>query len=159
MTAQKVIRRAILELIPGIFLVGFIVSCATTPPVMDKSRLEKNVWFAVNLAGHAVKEENDLTLRFSGTEVVNGDTTCSEFFVPVRITENVIAFGAFSVTERTCESPVENIDNVYFATLKKVRTWEIDVDTLRLKNGDGATLIEFHGRDWPPIRVYSAGDP
>ena len=153
MAAWKVIRKAILSLAPGIFFVGYIASCATTPPSIDKSSLEKNVWFAVRLQGRAVKEEADLTLRFSGTEVVNGDAACNKFFAPVKITAHAISFGLISATERLCESPVKNIDKVYFAVLKKVRIWEIDADTLLLKNGDGMTLIEFHGRDWRPIRV------
>jgi heat shock protein HslJ len=153
---RKNIRKAIFGLIPGMFCAGIIASCATTPPSLDESRLEEKVWLVVGLDGREVKEEKNLTLRFSGSDVVNGDAACNEFFAPVRITGQLIAFGSISVTERSCDTLVINIDEVYFATLKKVRSWKIDENKLFLKNGAGTTLIEFSGKEWQPVKVSTA---
>ncbi len=144
MNITPVLRKTNTWLCLGILCVAWLASCATTPASIDKSRLQGAEWLVVELEGRDIDQESGLTLRFSGASDVKGSAACNEFSAPVEIARNVIAFGPVAVTERSCESLIKNIDKVYFAALKKVRTWQIDADTLRLKNGDGVILVRFH---------------
>lgn len=123
-----------------------ITACDISRKSTDASRLEEKEWIAVYLEALSLTVEDNVSLRFTGLDESNGTVICSDFFAPVSISEQLIAFGKVSSDDRICGSRVVDIEELYFGALKKTRSWQIDEDVLRLKDGGGTTLVRFRGQ-------------
>jgi heat shock protein HslJ len=143
-------HKALPKLILGVILASLIASCATTPPSIDQSRLQAREWSAVSVYSRDIKEEANLTLSFLPSYSVDGEAGCNEFSAPVSIRDNVMSFGLISSSERVCQSSAHTFGPIYFAAMKNVRTWDMNADTLYLRNGTGTILIKMNGKDRQP---------
>lgn len=121
---------------------GMLCACAAAP-TNDEAGLERSEWLAVEVSGKTADDRTNSTLRFPDEGTVEGNSACNQFNATVKIDGNTISLGPITATERRCGLPDDDLEKAYLAALGEAKTWEIDINTLRLMDAGGKMLIRF----------------
>ena len=100
---------------------------------------ELSVWQPL-LAGTAI------TAKFDG-EQVTGNAGCNEYSAPYSLSEETIAIGELTVTDKTCADPegVMDQESMYLSMLPTATVLGDTARSVEMTTGDGEPLFIFHG--------------
>ncbi len=86
----------------------------------------------------------NVTLTFGTDGTVSGTGGCNTYSGPFTTSgADQITIGPLAATEMACPEPAMEIEQMYFAALDNVATYQIDGTTLTLRDADGATQAAF----------------
>jgi len=74
---------------------------------------------------------------------VDGTGGCNLYSGPYQVDGNELTIGLLISTRRACEPPILNQETAYFRDLQSAGSYEIDANTLTLKDGSGTTVLQF----------------
>ena len=85
-----------------------------------------------------------VTATFGADGTISGSGGCNTYSGPYTTSgTDQITIGALASTEMACPEPAMEIEQMYFAALGTVATYQIDGTTLTLRDADGATQASF----------------
>jgi heat shock protein HslJ len=113
------------------------------------SSLAGTSWQAtgINNGKEAVVSEagtEQVTATFGADGTISGSGGCNTYSGPYTTSgTDQITIGAVASTKMACPEPAMQIEQMYFAALGTVATYQIDGTTLTLRDADGATQASF----------------
>lgn len=123
-------------------------SCGLFKKSSDRQnpQLRGTSWVLVSITGFELeKTENPLTLIFSDSNRVGGNSGCNSFGGEYTIKENVkISFGPMMATKRAC-MPGMQTENQYFNVLRSVDNYVVQNNQLILKKGKNVWAVFSRG--------------
>jgi heat shock protein HslJ len=85
-----------------------------------------------------------VTAAFGADGTLSGSGGCNTYTGSYTTAgSDEITIGALAATEMACEEPAMQIEQQYFAALGNVTTYQIDGNTLTLRDANGATQVAF----------------
>jgi len=93
----------------------------------------------VGLAG-----TEQVTAAFSADGTVSGSGGCNTYNAPYKTpAPGQITFGAVASTMKACPDPVMQVEQQFFTALGKATNYQIDGNTLTLRDAGGAMQVVF----------------
>lgn len=100
-------------------------------------------WWVEDIAGGGVVDRSRTTIGFPEDQRVAGNTGCNNYTGSISIIADRMTFGTLAGTSRACVPAIGNQEVKFYATVNKVKNWEVtdSGSILHLRNGEGETII------------------
>ncbi len=115
---------------------------APPPFEIDGKELIAGEWRIEEVGGQQVREDINATLSFGEDGAFSG-RLCNSFRGAYTLDGASISFGKAAATLMACPEPQATHERALFVAFEQARTWRTgqDGETLRVRDGDGRTLI------------------
>ncbi|HKT38977.1 MAG TPA: META domain-containing protein [Ktedonobacterales bacterium] len=84
----------------------------------------------------------EVTLTFQDG-AAGGKSACNRYRSSVTIGDGTLKFGMVMGTRMACPPPLMEIESIFLRMLESVTAWQINDDTLEMRNGAGQILLSF----------------
>ena len=123
-------------------LAVLLVGCGTSPT--NSSSLQGARWVLVTLEGKSPLTGTAPSAGFSADQI-SGSAGCNTYFGTYEVSGSEFSISDLAVTEMWCMEPEGVMDQEmdYLAALSSVATYEINRDTLTLRDTQGLQLLIF----------------
>ena len=121
-----------------------IISLAACQPGAPPLSLADTAWILTKLNGSAPLEGTSVSARFEADGKVSGSDGCNRYTTTYTIDGNKIKFGEGAAsTLMACPQPIMEQASAYMRALQSAVTYEINTDTLILRDANGVTVAAF----------------
>jgi heat shock protein HslJ len=106
-------------------------------------RLVGASWSLAMLQGAPVMPDSTITARFNADGAVSGSSGCNRYRAAYQIDGASMTIGAAAGTLMACPPPLMEQERAYLSALQATVAFEINADTLTLKDQAGAAVARF----------------
>jgi heat shock protein HslJ len=75
---------------------------------------------------------------------VNGTGGCNLYSGSYQLDGDKLSIGLLISTQRACEPPILDQETAYYRDLQSAGSYQIDTNTLTIRDGSGTTVLDFH---------------
>jgi heat shock protein HslJ len=103
--------------------------------------LDGTEWGLFEMNGEAIPEDMEITIAFSEGQI-NGQSACNRYFAGYTQEGNTLTFDQAGSSNMFCEGLMD-FEGEYLLALSEVKSFEVNDDTLSLKNESGEATLVF----------------
>lgn len=128
-------------------MVAMLMALVLVSACAPKTNLIDTKWQLIDLPGQTIPTDVTVTLNL-GPDSIGGSDGCNSYGGSYTADESTIQFGEdIFHTEMYCSDEIQTISTAYYSALVKSVTYEMDEESLILKDVNGIILAEFAKSD------------
>lgn len=103
--------------------------------------LDGTEWGLFEMNGEAIPEDVEITIAFSEGQI-SGQSACNRYFAGYTQEGTTLTFGQVGSSNMYCEGLMD-YEADYLQALSEVKSFELNDDTMTLKNESGEAILVF----------------
>ncbi|WP_372654646.1 META domain-containing protein [Halobacteriovorax sp.] len=118
----------------------FLLSCSTPKKVLTQNILGK--WKVTDIQNVTLIKDADAFFNFQMEEKLSGNTSCNNYFGSFKVNGRQLSITKSGATKKLCFGKLNNYEFLFFESIGKVNSFEVERNFLTLFDQEGKVLFK-----------------